>query len=128
MTEQSHSSNETIHIDTAKLKPAIAKFNQVASRLDSLGTSFDLLCQSYGEAWGDDKIGHEFYGKYEHPHAQLIDATHEESKGFSMAADNVDKLVKAYESIAESAQAHGQQLRLTTDAGAEHDPPPASNP
>lgn len=128
MTDQSHQSNETIHVDTAKLTPAIAKFHQLSSRLDSIGTGFDLLCQSYGEAWGDDKIGHQFYSKYEPGHVQLIDAAHDASKGFSVAADNVANLVKAYENIAENARAHGHNLRVTVDPGGEQHPSPGSNP
>ncbi|MEU6220123.1 hypothetical protein ABZ845_21790 [Streptomyces sp. NPDC047022] len=127
MTDQHQSSNETVNVDTDKLKPAIAKFNDLASRLKSVGTGLDLICQSYGEPWGDDKAGKEFYGKYEKPHADLIDAAHDAGAGFSIAADSVGKMVKAFEDIGDQAGAQGRRLRLSVDPGTGQDPPPAPN-
>ncbi len=128
VTDQPQSSSERLQVDTDKLTPAIAKLHDLSSRLKSAGTTLDMVCQSYGEPWGNDETGKKFHAQYEGPHSDLIAVAHQAGARLSSDADDVSNLVKALEDVESKAGEQGQQLSSSVGPGGEQSPPPAPNP
>jgi hypothetical protein len=116
MADGSRSPDETLHVDTDKLKPAMAKLQDLATRLKAAGKELDDGCQSYGQPWGDDSTGKKFYGQYEGPHSQLVTAAYRSSSGLGDSAGQVGDLVTAFEQVEASAGDEGQRLRTSIDS------------
>jgi hypothetical protein len=115
VADGSQGSNETFSVDTDKLKPAIAKLNNLAAQLKSAGKEFDDGCQSYGQPWGDDSAGKKFYGQYEGPHSGLITAAYTSSATLGDTAGQMSDMVTAFEQVDDQAGAEGQRLRMSIE-------------
>ncbi|MFG2828501.1 hypothetical protein ACGFWI_13750 [Streptomyces sp. NPDC048434] len=123
MADASQSSNERLHVDTDRLKPAIDKLQDLASQLKAAGRQLDDTCQAYGPAWGEDSTGEKFYGQYEGPHSQLITSAYQGSSGFRDSADQVGDMVAVFEGVEQQAGDQGRHLKASIDPQGQQNPP-----
>ncbi|MFF7191384.1 hypothetical protein ACFZAR_40770 [Streptomyces sp. NPDC008222] len=113
--DQSQGSSQPLRVDTDKLRPAIAKLQKLASNLTSAGESLENVSQSYGQPWGNDKTGEQFYAQYQGPHGDVITAALQGGKGLNTAADQASDLIWVFEQVEEQAGSAGQYLKSDTD-------------
>ncbi|MEU9348166.1 hypothetical protein AB0D74_43930 [Streptomyces sp. NPDC048278] len=108
MSEQQ--SNEPLRVDTDLMRRAISRLEQLADQLISAGDQLQNASESYGECWGDDKTGKQFYEQYQEPHSQALTAAQQGGSVLHDSTEQVAAMVKAFESSEDNAAATGSSL------------------
>ena len=118
--QQSASSDETLRVDTDKIKPAIGKLQDLATRLQEAAHDLDTTSASYGEEpFGNDSTGKKLRGKYMGPHDQMIQAATQAGSVLQDATKQVDAMVKAFDATEQQSQDTGERLKLGMESGSD---------
>lgn len=113
--DQSQGSGQPLRVDTDQLAHAAFHLQKLASDLTSAGENLEEVSQSYGQPWGNDSTGKQFYAQYQGPHGDVITAALAGGKGLNTAADQITDLIRAFQQAEALAGSEGRHLQSDTN-------------
>jgi hypothetical protein len=110
-SENVQTTEGVIRVDTDKLKQGAERLTRLVERLRAAGTTFDQGCAAEGKPWGEDEGGKTFYGKYQGPHDNVVDAGHAGVKDLDTTVGQLHDLLTTLKGIEEQAAGLGKSIQ-----------------